>query len=154
VRQKFVDPGALGRSLLYGAAVNLPWEMAHYSLYAVPDQRSWTQHLLCCALAALLDGGAVAAIYAVGSVLFRDPRWVSRPGFRGWLLVLTLGAIGAILTERLALALGWWRYGRGMPTVPGLNVGFSPLLQFLVLPPAVLFLGTGCWLRNRRSEPR
>jgi hypothetical protein len=122
--------------------------MAQMPLYARATPPTWVDHLSYCVPAAMVDGGGIALIYAVGTLLFRNHAWVCRPGGRGWVLTLGLGLFGAFLTERLALALGWWQYGSQMPTVPYLDVGVSPLLQFLLLPPAALFLVMCRWLRR------
>jgi hypothetical protein len=63
-----------------------------------------------------------------------------------------LGFIGAVFVERIAIALGWWRHGPGMPIVTGLGVGLSPLLQFQVLPPSVLFFATCRWHRKQNRD--
>jgi hypothetical protein len=101
-----------------------------------------------------MDGLGIALICGIGIVRFRSPGWICHPGARGWLLTLGLGFVGAVLVERAALTLGWWRYGSEMPIIPGLGVGLSPLLQFLVLPPVVLFLATCRWLRRSQERSR
>ena len=122
-----------------GAGVNFPWELAHSLLYRGMSSFTWLQHLVCCGLAALADGAGIAVIFAVGAVVFRDPRWTRCCCPRRLGLVVLLGLVGAVLTERLALSLDWWAYGPAMPRVPGTDLGVSPLVQFAVLPPVVLF---------------
>lgn len=128
-----------------GAVANLPWEMAHSLLYRDPPGFTWEQHLVCCGLAALVDGAGIAAIFGVGALAFRDPRWtrVRSPARLGAAALLGLG--GAVVTEWLALRLGWWGYGPAMPRVPGTDLGISPLVQFVVLPPGVLFWALPHW---------
>jgi len=141
----------LGVSFLWGSALNFPWELAQMALYVPKAPTTWADHLFLCLPAALMDGVGIALIYGAGAVLFRRPDWVCRPEGRGWLLSLGLGLSFAVLTEWLALALGWWRYGPQMPVVPGVGVGLSPLLQFLFLPPLTLFVLVGRWLRRRSA---
>ena len=128
-----------------GAGVNFPWELAHSLLYRGVPGFTWSQHLLCCGLAALADGLGIVAIYYAGAVVFRDPRWSRRCSPARLGLVLVLGFAGAVLTERLALQLGWWAYGPAMPRVPVTDLGISPLVQFVVLPPGVLFWALPRW---------
>jgi hypothetical protein len=123
--------------------------MAQMALYVQPAPSPWGGRALGCLVGTLIDGVGIALIYGFGAVLFRSPTWVCRPGGRRWLLTLGLGFVGAVLVERAALILGWWRYGAAMPIVPGLEVGLSPLLQFLVLPPIVLFFCTCRQWRGR-----
>ena len=53
------------------------------------------------------------------------------------------GLAVAIAIERLALGGLWmqdWSYSPLMPVVPGLGVGLSPLVQWLVLPPLLIWM--------------
>lgn len=122
-----------------GSLTNFPWEMAHSLLYRGVADFTWKQHLLCCGLAALADGAGVAAIFAVGALAFREPRWTRKPSAAKVLLTLVLGVVSAVLVEILALRLGWWAYEPSMPRLSGTNIGLSPLMQFIVLPLLVLF---------------
>ena len=52
------------------------------------------------------------------------------------------GVLATAIIERLALAGFWidsWTYSAAMPIVPGIGVGLSPLLQWGVLPPLVVW---------------
>ena len=133
-----------------GAAVNFPWEMAHSRLYRGGAEYTWREHLVCCGLAALADGLGIAALFATGALLFRDPRWTRSPSSVHIGVTALLGLLGAVLTEGLALRLGWWDYGPAMPRLPGTALGLSPLAQFVVLPLVTLFwaLPRG-WARDR-----
>jgi hypothetical protein len=136
-------------AFLWGALLNFPWELAQMPLYVQRAPSPWGGPVPGCLMASLMDGIAIAIIYCIGAMQFHAHAWVCRPGVRGWFLTLGLGFAGAALVERAALTLGWWQYGPAMPIVPGLGAGLSPLLQFLVLPPAALFFGTCRWLRKR-----
>lgn len=53
-------------------------------------------------------------------------------------------AVGLVLTVVFELPatgpLERWRYGAALPVVPGLDVGLSPLMQWIGIPPTVLWL--------------
>ena len=131
-----------------GAAVNFPWEMAHSFLYRGGPELSSGQHLLYCGLAALADGAGIAAIFALGAAVFRDSHWPQRRSAARLGAAALMGVGGAVLTEWLALRLGWWSYGPAMPRVPGTDLGVSPLVQFVMLPIAVLFWALPRWWRS------
>ena len=131
-----------------GAIVNFPWELAHSLLYRGVPGFTWVQHLVCCGLAALADGIGIALIFWAGAQYFGEARWTRRCGLGQIALVLLLGFIGAVLTEYLALELGWWAYGPAMPRVPGTDLGISPLVQFMLLPIPVLFWALPWWWRR------
>jgi hypothetical protein len=137
-----------------GAAANFPWEMAHSLLYRGASGFTWKQHVVCCGLASLADGAAIAAIFAIGALAFRDPQWVRvrTPARLG--ITALLGFVGAAVTEQLALDLDWWGYGPAMPRVPGTELGISPLAQFVLMPLGVLFVALPRWWdRWDRGDP-
>lgn len=135
-----------------GAAANFPWEMAHSLLYRDPPGFTWREHLVCCGLASLADGAGVAVIFAMGALVFRDPRWTRQQSPARWGFAALLGLAGAIITEWLALRLGWWGYGPAMPRLPGTGLGISPLVQFVVLPLGVLFWALPRWWARHDRE--
>lgn len=80
-------------------------------------------------------------IYAVVALVSRRWRWSQ--GTWTWTQIGVL--IGTSLTlavagERWALGTGRWDYSGAMPMVPGLGVGFVPLLQLLLLTPLVILI--------------
>jgi hypothetical protein len=44
------------------------------------------------------------------------------------------GGTGAVLAEVWQLSIGTWSYASAMPLIPVVNVGLSPVLQFMILP--------------------
>jgi hypothetical protein len=133
------------RSFTLGTIANFPWEMAHSFLYRGVPGFTLEQHLVCCGLASVADGVAMAAIFGGGAALFRDPKWTRDLSAARLGVTMLLGLLGAVITEWLALHLGWWGYGPSMPRVPGTELGVSPLVQFVVLPLVVLFWALPRW---------
>ena len=60
-------------------------------------------------------------------------------------LTMALGVGYTILSERVNTARGYWAYADAMPVVPGINVGLSPVTQWLVIPVLIF-----AWLWRRR----
>ena len=48
--------------------------------------------------------------------------------------------VEAVLAELRHLSSGSWGYADSMPIIPIINVGISPVLQFMVLPLLIYFL--------------
>lgn len=48
--------------------------------------------------------------------------------------MVLIGGAGAVLSEMRHLSLGSWAYDDSMPIIPLVNVGISPVLQFMLLP--------------------
>jgi len=57
-------------------------------------------------------------------------------------LILVLGPGYTVFSEWLNTTLSHWSYSQLMPTlnIAGIEIGVSPLLQWLVLPPLALYL--------------
>nr|MDQ6881210.1 hypothetical protein [Pseudomonadota bacterium] len=75
--------------------------------------------------------------------LARDRYWVLDGRRNALAIFLVLPIMATVAIERLALSGHWmehWSYSVLMPVVPLLGVGLSPLLQWIVVPPAVLWL--------------
>lgn len=151
-----MQSGSVGRAaalaLAAGSLVNLVWELAQSALYRHEGSSAMIPPLASCALAALLDGAAITAIYAALALVWRDPAWPSEPRFARAAAVVAIGGGGAILVENLALKLGWWSYTKAMPVLPLAYVGLTPVLQFMVLPGGVLFGLVGWRQRSKRRR--
>ena len=140
-------------AFVLGSVADFPWEMAHSVLYQGMSRLGWVRGTVCCVLASLADGVGIAVIFAAGALLFRDWRWTRHLSAGRVALVVLVGVVIALLTEQTALRLGWWSYGPRMPRVPGTDLGVTPLAQFVLLPPAVLFWALPRWWdRKRRND--
>ena len=120
--------------------LHLPWEFAQVPLFAeMPSLGHWRAIQVC---GSATVGDAVIAGLAFWGValMARSRRWLLRPS-RGQILVFV--AIGLLIT----LGIEWlstqvldrWAYGPDMPVLPGLRVGLSPVLQWVVVPPLVVW---------------
>src|SRR5438876_422353 len=149
--KELVRKDDLAAAIGFGAALNFPWEMAHSLLYRRGLELSWSRHLVECGLASLADGAGVAVLFGIGAVAFRDPHWTEHRSPARLAVTALGGLIGSAIVEELALQRGWWSYGPAMPRVPGTDLGVSPLIQFMLLPVAILF-GLLPWRWARRDR--
>lgn len=127
----------LGLLAVYAYLLNLLWEWLHYPLYICPIERG-----TCTSLAALLDVGMVLVIVLVcywllGLVITR----------KHYLAAAFFGFVWGYIVELRALLADRWVYAPGMPLVPFLHVGWSPLLQMTVLVPLSLWLAVVTYAR-------
>jgi hypothetical protein len=124
------------------AVLNLGWEVAHVRLYTLWDdaQAGYIAFsVVHCTLGDVLIGGLALLLSLI----------VLREGFVArwrWARIAAataaLGMIYTVFSEWMNIAiLRSWTYSERMPTLTfgGLQVGVSPLLQWLFLPPMSLY---------------
>ena len=94
----------------------------------------------------------VLLMLGVGWAIFGQPGWFIEAGLRGFILILGLGLlIGTGLESAEVHILAKWSYTPSMPIVPGLRIGLVPILQMLILPPLIFWLGTQWLSRGSRK---
>ena len=103
--------------------------------------------LHCTAGDALIAGSAL-----LGALCFAAPRgFPERRSVRAVLATL-LGLGYAVFSEWLNTAVrAAWTYASAMPIVPLVAIGLAPFLQWVVLPPLVLFTAFGREGARRRT---
>lgn len=125
---------------LFAFLLNLVWEFGQVPLYRdLPSLGHWASIKLC-ARATLGDAViAVVAFWVVAAVV-ASRRWITAPsglevaGFVG----IGLGISTAL--EWMAIHVqGRWAYAASMPIVPVVQIGLAPVLQWLILPPLVVW---------------
>lgn len=129
----------LARGLLLifvvAVAVNYAWELAQTPLYAGVDFPGAAWH---CFVASLGDGLLLLFIYAAVAVAMRSLDWYMHPGVEAYFAMAAVGLAVGVAVEWWGLHLARrWQYSELMPIIPGVGVGLAPILQMLLLPPAI-----------------
>jgi hypothetical protein len=127
---------------IFALLLNLPWEFLQVPFFSeMPSTEHWNG-VKTCVRATAGDAAIMLLAYWMVAVAWRDRHWLRRPRAGHLFLFLADGVAITIAIERLALAGAWigsWSYSERMLIIPVLEVGFSPVLQWLVLPPLVLW---------------
>ena len=93
-----------------------------------------------CTQATLGDSGISLAAFWVTAMLTRSRGWILQPRKPDIALFISAGIVATIVLEHLATGvLGRWAYDNAMPRMPIFGIGLLPLLQWLVVPPLVLW---------------
>jgi hypothetical protein len=121
-----------------GLVLNLLWEILQRPLYAA--YRGFSTHLPGCIRASFGDLGILAVLYLLLAAVCRDLLWVRRLSPGRLFLLAAAGSLVAVVIELKALDAGGWSYGPLMAVVPGLGVGWSPLLQMILIPAGLYLL--------------
>lgn len=125
---------------IFAFLLNFVWEVAQVPLFEGMRFLGHWQAIQVCARATLGDVGIGLVAFWTVAAVYRSRRWVLRPACRQVLGFAAVGVVITVVMEWLAThALGRWAYAASMPTIPGLEVGVSPLLQWVVLPPLIIW---------------
>ncbi len=124
--------------VLASAVANLVWEFAQLPLYALfdePDTARIVRYVLHCTAGDVL---IALGAYAAAALALREWAWPLHDPLRGITLTTALGLAYTSASEWYNVYLvAAWTYRESMPLVFG--VGLAPLLQWLLIPPLVLF---------------
>ncbi len=131
-----------------GWLLNLIWEVAQAPLYR--DDSGSTDHLGFCMQAAFVDVLLVGGLFLFMAAAAESWRWWEAGAWRLTALA-AIGSLAAVAVEQRALAVGRWTYTERMPLVPGLGVGWSPVLQMMIVP--LLLTAGSRWLASPKGKP-
>lgn len=127
---------------LFAFLLNFVWEMLQVPFFvAMPEMPHW-QAVLVCARATVGDVEiSLVAFWLVAAFAASGRRWVLRPGRRQIAIFVAAGVVVTVVLEMAATRV-WhrWAYSRLMPVLPMLDVGLVPILQWIVVPPLVVWL--------------
>ncbi len=123
------------------ALASLAWETAQMPLYTLWDTGGgWdvALNVIRCTGANMV----IAAGCLLGAILIgHGRRWPHQGYLRCAVVACGLGMGYTVYSEWLNVYVkGTWAYSDHMPLMPLLDVGLSPLLQWLVLPSVALFV--------------
>lgn len=118
--------------------LNFAWEVIQMPLYEGTSFN--VQSVALCALASVADAIMVLLLYYFFAFIYKEPLWIQKLlATRVFALVVT-GLTGAILVEIRHVSSGSWSYAKSMPLIPFVDVGFSSVLQFMLLPVCIYYL--------------
>lgn len=123
---------------LFAFLLNFAWEVIQVPFYReIEDAPHWEATLACLRAAA---GDVAITIGAYGVVAMRSGRhWLGHPTSARLASFVGVGLLATGVIELLSVhVLDRWAYGPHVPVV--LGVGLPPLLQWLLLPPIVVWL--------------
>ena len=118
--------------------LNLIWELVQMPLYKGSSYS--IEQIAFCTLASVADALMVLLLYFGVAFIFRSPLWIQHLKWQQISIVILIGGTGAVLAEMRHLSSGSWAYDNSMPIIPFVNVGISPVLQFMILPLLIYFL--------------
>ena len=125
-------------TLVLAFLLNFAWEVIQMPLYK--DTSFSVQSVAFCALASIADVIMVLLIYFCFALVYKNPLWVQNSTAPRIIILMLVGVAGAIVAEMRHLSAGNWAYDKSMPILRGVDVGLSPVLQFMLLPALIYWL--------------
>lgn len=127
----------VGLWLALAFALNLLWEAAHVRLYTIwisADSMTVARAVFHCTLG---DVVIALATFALAGIAFRSADWPASHPWTGSTLVVIAAVAFAVWSEWYNVyRSNKWGYTSNMPMIFG--IGLSPLLQWVMLPPAMV----------------
>lgn len=128
---------------VFGVLLNFPWEFLQVPFFQGLAEAPHWNATITCAVASLADGLIVLIAFGTTSSIWRDRFWFMRPHVWQITSYVLVGLAITLVLEHLATKSAhpvWsWRYSELMPVVPGLQIGLAPLLQWVLIPPLVIW---------------
>ena len=131
------EPNLAGFAFL----LNYPWEFLQVPFFAGMAEAAHWDAIVFCSRAAVGDVGIALLAFWVVAAMAGDRRWLLKPSIRQQVGFVSIGIIATISLEWLATEV-WnrWTYAPSMPRLPLVGTGAIPLVQWLVLPPVLLWI--------------
>lgn len=126
--------------VVFSFLLNFVWEMWQIPFFAaVPGDPHWVG-VAACTRATFGDAGlSLVAFWCVAAVA-RSRRWIVDASTGQVLGFVALGLVATVILEALATGpAGRWSYGPSMPRLPVLGTGIVPMVQWVLLPPALVW---------------
>lgn len=127
--------------LLLGFATNLIWEIVQMPLFNSYPEATFLGVNIACIQASAGDAVMLVVAFWIVAGLLNSREWIFHLSIFRIVLFLVPGLVFTILAEQLATgSLNRWEYGDLMPTLPFLGTGAAPVVQWLIIPPLVLWV--------------
>jgi hypothetical protein len=130
------------------APLSLIWEFAHLPLYTIWWEQPLRDSLTAAVHCTFGDVAVAFGCFMIASVFIRFMNLIKTTLVFGGLLIILGVTATAILEVLSTQVFSRWSYAPAMPVLPLLEIGLSPLLQWIFVPTIALVL------LARVSKPR
>lgn len=125
----------------FGFLVHFAWEMLQVPWFTGMVEASHGAVVWLCTKATGGDVFILLVAFWLGSSVVGRRGWLAHGSRAAATVVVVTGLAITVGFEYLAIGvLGRWSYDDAMPVLPVVGTGLLPLLQWLLLPPLILWL--------------
>ncbi|MGB7441519.1 MAG: hypothetical protein WA919_10655 [Coleofasciculaceae cyanobacterium] len=134
--------------VIFSFLLNFFWEMQQMPFFQVSPEFTCVDVVNNCTLATVGDAGISLTAFITVAVITKSRRWILQANWWQVGIFILVGIVITIIFEALATGvLNRWKYGDVMPTLPFFGTGLLPVLQWLLIPPLII------WFVNRQLSP-
>lgn len=127
--------------VVFSFLLHFVWEFIQAPTYTDMATMNHWDGIKLCTSATFGDVGFALVAFAVVSLTSRSRAWINFPEIWQTLLFMSVGILLTIGFEYYYTNISLrWTYSDLMPLVPPFGTGLSPLLQWIVIPPLVVWL--------------
>lgn len=120
--------------------LNFLWEVQQMPFFQLPVDLSCWERIINCTFATVGDVGISLTAFWTVAVLSKSRQWLLQPRWRQIDTFILVGVVITVIFEALATGvLNRWEYADIMPTLPLLGTGVLPLLQWVLIPPLIVW---------------
>lgn len=133
---------------IFSFLLHFIWEFLQAPAYAGMAELNHWEGIKTCTSATIGDVGIALACFWATSLMSRSRGWLASPASWQWLVFIAIGLVITIGLEYYYTEIsGRWAYSDSMPLAPPFGTGLTPFLQWLFIPPLVIWFAqrqTGC----------
>ncbi len=138
--------------LLAMLGLNLAWEIAQLPLYTIWTNAPIDAKVWAVAHCTMGDALVASAALLIAWLVAGRPRLQAGMPLNVAAVAIGLGIAFTIFSEwRATRVVHSWEYSAWMPVIPWLQVGLTPVLQWLAIPPIAMEVAFGL---GKRLSPR
>ncbi|WP_017326037.1 hypothetical protein [Synechococcus sp. PCC 7336] len=123
---------------VFAFLVNFVYEVWQSPFFEFYDRSSLAAKIAAINHCTVGDGIIIVVCYWIASLLLRSRFWILQPGWRQVVLFASLGFAYTFVSEIYRVRIAHL-YGLSGLVVPGIGISWLPLLQWIVLPPLILY---------------
>ena len=126
---------------VFSFLLHFVWEFVQAPTYAGMVEMNHWDGIKLCMSATFGDAGFAMTAFVVTSISARTRHWYRSPAAAQYMLYIGIGIGLTVGFEYYYTQVSLrWTYSNLMPLVPPFGTGLSPLLQWLIVPLATLWL--------------
>ena len=126
--------------LFFSFVLNATWEWIQTPFFVdiTSDLNIIVWYRIHCTLG---DTLIMLAGYGLIVLYHQDHKWIAHAHIKHCSVLVVLGIIYTLISEYLNVYIKHnWSYSRYMPLIPVIRIGLIPVVQWILLPPAIVFI--------------